>query len=59
MFSSTAFLSILPETLVLLLTVLILVIEPFWNEERRRDLGALTALGLFLTLVLSLIFGRR
>ena len=51
MFTSVAFLSILPETLILILGVILLIIEPFLKEERRRNLGWLTAGGLLVILV--------
>ena len=49
---------ILPEILVLALAILILILEPFWKPDDRRGLGWLTAGGLILTLILSLLFGR-
>ncbi len=58
MFSSVAYLSILPESLVLILAVIVLTVEPFWREQRRRNLGWLTAIGLFLILVISVIVAR-
>jgi NADH-quinone oxidoreductase subunit N len=58
MFTSTVFLSILPESLMLMLGVLVLVVEPFWKEERRRNLGWLTAGGLVAVLVISILVGR-
>lgn len=58
MFTSTTFLSILPETLILVLGILLLVIEPFWKEERRRNLGWLTAVGLFFILIVGVLIGR-
>ncbi len=58
MFTSTAFLSILPETLILILGVILLIVEPFWKEERRRDLGWLTAGGLLAILIISLLIAR-
>lgn len=58
MFTPIAFASILPEILILVLGVLILVIEPFWKEEQRRNAGWLTAGGLLVTMIVSLIFGR-
>jgi NADH-quinone oxidoreductase subunit N len=58
MFSSTAILSILPESLVLMLAVVLLTIEPFWKEERRRNLGWITAGGLLLTMIVSLAIAR-
>ncbi len=51
-------LPILPEILILALGILILILEPFWKPEERRGLGWLTAGGLLLTVVLSLLFGR-
>ena len=58
MFTSVSFLSILPESLVLILAVIILGVEPFWREQRRRNLGWVTAVGLLLTMFVSVIFGR-
>jgi NADH-quinone oxidoreductase subunit N len=58
MFTSTAFASILPESLVLILAVIVLIVEPFWREQRRRNLGWLTAVGLFITIVVSILFAR-
>ena len=58
MFTSTMFISILPEILILTLGVLILVVEPFWKEEKRRNAGWLTAGGLFAAILISLIFGQ-
>jgi NADH-quinone oxidoreductase subunit N len=58
MFTSTAFASILPEILILILGILILVVEPFWREEQRRNVGWLTAGGLFLAMIISLLFGQ-
>ena len=51
MFTSTMFASILPEILILVLGILVLVVEPFWKEERRRNVGWLTAGGLFAAMV--------
>jgi NADH-quinone oxidoreductase subunit N len=58
MFTSTAIASILPEILILLVGMLLLVVEPFWKEEQRRNAGWLTAGGLLLSLILSLLFGQ-
>jgi NADH-quinone oxidoreductase subunit N len=58
MFTSTMFASILPEILILLVGMLILVVEPFWKEENRRNVGWLTAGGLLISMVISLIFAR-
>jgi len=49
---------VLPEILILALAILVLTLEPFWKQGDRRGLGWLTAGGLFLALVLSLLFGR-
>jgi NADH-quinone oxidoreductase subunit N len=46
MFTSQIFASILPEILILVLGVLILIFEPFWKEDQRRNAGWLTAGGL-------------
>jgi hypothetical protein len=48
MFTPQTFASILPEILILVLAILILIIEPFWKEDQRRNAGWLTAGGLFL-----------
>jgi NADH-quinone oxidoreductase subunit N len=56
--TSTAFASILPEILILLLGIIILIVEPFWKEEQRRNVGWLTAGGLLLSMVISLLFGQ-
>ncbi len=58
MLSSTSFLSILPESLMLILAVVVLIVDPIMKESRRRDLGWLTAVGLFIVFVVSVIFGR-
>lgn len=50
--------SILPETLLLLLSVVLLTLEPFWKETRRRNLGWVTAGGLLAILLLSLLLAR-
>jgi NADH-quinone oxidoreductase subunit N len=58
MFTSTMFASILPEILILTLGILILVVEPFWKEEKRRNVGWLTAGGLLAAMVISVLFGQ-
>ncbi|MCE9647975.1 MAG: NADH-quinone oxidoreductase subunit N [Chloroflexi bacterium] len=58
MFTSLMFTSILPEILILTLAVILLCVEPFWKEEERRNAGWLTAGGLFLIIIVSLLFGR-
>ena len=54
MFTSTLFASILPEILILIIGMLILIVEPFWKQEQRRNVGWLTAGGLLLAMVISL-----
>jgi len=58
MFTSISFASILPEILILVLGILILVIEPFWKEEKRRNVGWLTAGGLLAAMVISFVAGQ-
>src|SRR5215212_10997890 len=58
MFTSTTFASILPEILILALGMLVLIVEPFWKEEQRRNVGWLTAGGLLISMVISLLFGQ-
>ncbi len=49
---------ILPEIFILAIGIIILTLEPFWKPEARRSLGWLTAGGLLLTVVVSLLIGR-
>jgi NADH-quinone oxidoreductase subunit N len=58
MFTSTDFASILPEILLLILGMLVLIVEPFWKEEQRRNVGWLTAGGLLAAMVISFLFGQ-
>ena len=58
MFTSTLFASILPEILILALGMLVLIVEPFWKEEQRRNVGWLTAGGLLISMIISLLFGQ-
>jgi NADH-quinone oxidoreductase subunit N len=58
MFTPTMFVSILPEILILVIALLIFVVEPFWKEEKRRNVGWLTAGGLIAAMVISLLFGQ-
>ncbi len=58
MFTSVMFASILPEILILFLAVILLVVEPFWKEDQRRNAGWLTAGGLFIIIIVSLLFGQ-
>jgi NADH-quinone oxidoreductase subunit N len=54
----TDFLSILPEILILILGIVLLIVEPFWKGEQRRNAGWLTAGGLLAAMVISLLFGQ-
>ena len=56
--TSTDFTSILPEILILVVGILLLIVEPFWKEEQRRNVGWLTAGGLLASMVISLLFGQ-
>lgn len=57
-YTPTMFLSILPEMLILVLGVLLLIIEPFWKDEKRRNAGWMTAGGLLAIMAISLLAGR-
>ena len=57
-YTPTMFLSILPEILILVLGVLLLVIEPFWKGEKRRNAGWMTVGGLLAVMAISLLVGR-
>src|ERR1041385_567124 len=58
MFTATTFASILPEIVILIIGILILIVEPFWKEEERRNVGWLTAGGLLIAIIISLLFGQ-
>jgi len=58
MFTPVMFASILPEILILILAVILLIVEPFWKEDQRRNAGWLTAGGLFAAMIVSLLFGQ-
>ena len=58
MFTPTMFASILPEILILIIGMLMLVVEPFWKEERRRNVGWLTAGGLLAAMIICSLFAR-
>ena len=52
-------LAILPEILLLILGIVILIVDPFWKEENRRiNLGWLTAGGLAVVAVISVLIAR-
>ena len=55
---STMTLAIFPELGLLVLAGLVLAFDLIWSDERKRGLGWLTAGGLFLTMVVSLVFAR-
>lgn len=56
---SANILAIFPELLLLILGVLLLVVDPFWKEENRREnLGWVSAVGMFAILILSVLFAR-
>jgi NADH:ubiquinone oxidoreductase subunit 2 (subunit N) len=57
-YTPTMFLSILPEILLLVLGLLLLIIEPFWKGEKRRNAGWMTAGGLLAIMAISLFAGR-
>ena len=57
-YTPTMFLSILPELLILVLGVLLLVVEPFWKDDQRRNAGWLTAGGLLAIMAISLFAAR-
>ena len=58
MFDSRMFLAITPEILLLVLTGLVLIFDLVWTEDKKRGLGWLTAGGLALILVVSLVVSR-
>jgi NADH-quinone oxidoreductase subunit N len=57
-FTAEMFIAILPELGLLILAEMILVMEFVLPREKRRMLGWITAGGLFLIVVISLIAGR-
>ena len=58
MFTTVTFASILPEILILTIGLLVLIFEPFWKDEQKRNAGWLTAGGLLVAMIVSLLFGR-
>lgn len=58
MFTTLTFASILPEILILSIGLLVLIFEPFWKGEQRRNAGWLTAGGLFVSMIICLLAGR-
>ena len=57
-FDLSWFLAILPEILLVALGALVLVLDLFLPQERKRSLGWVTASGLFLIMAISLVFAR-
>ena len=57
-YTPTMFFSILPEILILILGVLLLIVEPFWKGDERRNAGWMTAGGLLAVMVISMLAGR-
>lgn len=55
-FEPTTLLAILPEILLVVLAGLILTFDVIWKPENKRNLGWLTAGGLLVVMVVSLIF---
>lgn len=58
MFNSLMFASILPEILLVVVAVVLLSVDPFWKTEQRRNAGWLAAGGIFLAMLVSLLFGQ-
>ena len=56
-FESTHILFVLPEILLLTLAGLILAVDIFWRR-RRRLLGWVSAGGLLLTFIATVVFSR-
>ncbi len=57
-FEPSMILAILPEILIIILAGFVLAFDAFWKPEVKRSLGWLTAGGLLLVMVVSLIFSR-
>lgn len=57
-FEPTMILAVLPEILLVVLAGFILVLDVIWKPDIKRNLGWLTAGGLLLVMVVSLIFSR-
>ena len=58
MFDSTMLYAILPEILILVLAGFILVFDLIWSEDRKSNLGWLSAGGLTLILAATLVLSR-
>ena len=57
-FEPTMILAVLPEILIIILAGFVLVFDALWKPEVKRSLGWITAGGLLLVMVVSLIFSR-
>ena len=51
-------LAILPEILLLVLAGIVLVFDAIWKPEKKRSLGWITAGGLLVAMVVSLLVSR-
>ena len=57
-FEPTMILAILPEILIIVLAGFVLAFDAIWKPEVKRSLGWMTAGGLLLVMVLTLLFSR-
>jgi NADH-quinone oxidoreductase subunit N len=57
-FDPTMILAILPEILIIILAGFVLAFDAVWKPEVKRSLGWMTAGGLLLVMVVSLLFSR-
>ncbi|MBI3763174.1 MAG: NADH-quinone oxidoreductase subunit N [Chloroflexi bacterium] len=57
-FEAAHLLALLPEILLVVLAGLVMGLDLVWPESRRRSLGLVAAIGLFLIAGVTLIFGR-
>ena len=57
-FELTMILAILPEILIIILAGFVLAFDAVWKPEVKRSLGWMTAGGLLLVMVVSLLFSR-
>jgi NADH-quinone oxidoreductase subunit N len=51
-------LAILPQICLVVLAGLVLLLDLVWHDDQRRNLGWVTAFGLFLTGIAALVFSR-
>ena len=57
-YEPTMILAILPEILLIILAGFVLTFDAIWKPEVKRSLGWITAGGLLLVMVVSLLFAR-